>query len=110
MDLNTVPWTHTEIVDFCFLVAATVMVTAFPVGYGLRARLKDPLAISVVAATSLTAMAFITSVVLTLYLHTGHMLSPTVSSWVGRILVIGVGVGKIQLLWMLLRTPRNAED
>lgn len=107
-DFNSIPWTPDELIDFTFLLAATIMVTAFPVGYGLRARLRDPLAVSVILATSLTALAFVISVVLTLALHAGWSLPVAVATWVGRVLILGVGVGKVQLLWMLLRSvPRQ---
>lgn len=112
MDLNTVPWSTAELVDFACLVVATLMVCAFPIGYGIRARLRDPLAASVILATSLTALAFVTSTVFVVLLHAGVVLPEPVLHWLNRVLVLAVGVGKVQLLWMLLRAgpPRTRRE
>lgn len=104
MNLNTVPWTHAELIDFGCFVVATAMVVAFPVGYGLRAKLRDPLAASVILATSLTALAFVLSCAFTLMLHAGVVLPDPFAHWLTRVLVLGVGLGKLQLLIMLLRS------
>lgn len=108
MDLNAVPWTTAEVIDFACLVAATLMVVAFPVIYGSRANLRDPLARVMILATSATALAFLLSVFFTLYFHTGQTIDEAWSHWIARGIYLTIGAGKLLLLFQVLRSlPRS---
>lgn len=108
MDINTVPWTLAEVIDFACLVAATLMIVAFPVLYGFRANLRDPLARALILATSATALAFLLSVFFTLYFHTGQTIDEAWGHWIARGIYLTIGAGKLLLLVQLLQTlPRS---
>lgn len=104
-DVNAVPWTTDELITFGCLVVSTVMVTTFPVVYGIRAELRDQLARIVVLATSATSLAFITAVVFVLMHHAAVEVNDVWRHWIARLIYLTVGVGKLAMLWAVFRTP-----
>jgi ABC-type uncharacterized transport system YnjBCD permease subunit len=102
-----VSWTTDEIIDFVFLLTATVVVVAVPVVYGAYANLRDPLARAMLAGTASTGFAFAAAVVVQIAVHAGWSPDPSVFHWVARLLYITVAIGKAALLLALLKVLRE---
>jgi len=107
-----VPWTLDEVIDFVFLVVSTIIVTAVPMVYGSRANLRDPMARALLAATGVTAAAFIITVVFTVAVHGGWSPPDQTVHWLARAIYLTVAVGKFTFLLMILaerRVSRNRQ-
>lgn len=105
-----VPWPMAEIIDTIFLIVATIIVTAVPTVYGIRANLHDPLARAVIYGTGATAVAFIISLVFTFAIHAGWQPSELVGHWIARGIYASIALGKLMLLLALLRVLKAAEQ
>jgi len=102
-----VPWSFDQQIDFAFLVAATIVVAAVPIVYGVKANFRDPLARAVLSGTGATALAFIITMIYTISIHAGWQPAEQTPHWVARGLYFTVALGKAVLLVALLRLVRG---
>ena len=108
-----VPWASGEVWNTVFLAAATLVVVAVPVVYGMKANLRDPLARALLAGTSVTGLAFLITLVATIAFHYGWKPDDSTFNWITRVTYAAVAIGKATLLIALLRVisvSRNRKD
>ena len=103
------PWSPYDVALYVCLVLATVMTASFPLAYAFVADLRDRLARAIIFATAGTAAAFLLSALLYPILKAGYHPPELALVALSCVLYLLVGVGKLLLLWQLLRradTPK----